>query len=64
MRNFQAMFDKKSSVKVCSKNFKQGPVDPDHIFKRDWDRDEKFSSRVWLLFFNQGLHKNFQARSG
>jgi hypothetical protein len=33
-------------IKVCSKNFKQGPVDPDQQIIRDRDRDNNFSIKV------------------
>jgi len=36
----------KTLIKVCLKIFNQGPVDPDHFFKRDQDRDEFFSGKV------------------
>ena len=35
--------------------FIQGPVDPDHNFNRDHNRNEKFLSRVRKIFFKQGL---------
>jgi hypothetical protein len=31
-------------ITVCSKNFKQGPADPDQQFNRDCDRDENISA--------------------
>jgi hypothetical protein len=36
----------------------QGPVDPELFFNRDQDRDEKFSSKVYLKFFSQGPVEN------
>jgi len=46
MKTFQAGSGYFFLIKVCSKIFMQGPVDPDQRFKRDQDRDENFSSRV------------------
>jgi hypothetical protein len=45
-------------IKVHLKNFKQGLIDLDHFFKRDRDRAEKISGRVYLKFFEQSLPKN------
>jgi len=39
---------KKISSKVCSKFFKQGPVDPDQHFNRYRDRAKYFSRKVRL----------------
>jgi hypothetical protein len=38
-------------------------IDPDQVFDRDHDRDENFSIKVCLKFFNQGLMKNFSSGS-
>jgi len=42
----------------------QGLIDPDQMFNQDRDHDENFSIKVCLKFFNQGLMKKFQSRSG
>jgi len=41
----------------------QSLVDPDHIFNQDCDRDENFTIKVCLKFFNQGLMKKFSSGS-
>jgi len=72
MRIFQAESGYFFLSKVCSKIFKQGPVEKfssgfDCIVEGMLTSDGKhrihFSGRVWLLFFKQGLLKNFHAGS-
>lgn len=45
------------------KFFKQGLIDPDQLFKRDYDRDEIFPSKVRFIFFNQDPIKKIKSRS-
>jgi hypothetical protein len=44
--------------------FNQSLIDPDPLFDRDRDRDENFSIKVRLNFFNQSLLKKIQSASG
>jgi len=60
---FQSLLAQKISVKVRLKIFMQGLVDPNQLFKRDRDRDAKFSSRVRLFFFNRSLPEKIKSRS-
>jgi len=48
LKIFQSRSAQNFSIKVCLKNFMQGLVDPELIFNRDPDRDEKFSCKVCL----------------
>jgi len=36
----KSKLDEQISIKICSKKFKQGLIDPDQIFNHDHDRDE------------------------